>query len=261
MFSASAALSAAPASARADLWLRKCAQWAREREPSQARACYADLARADIAADAASTAAWRAAALRFDEGEPDGAAAELWAIVERWPGEVAATRAVRMLRQVARERGGAPAEVETLMRAAGLAVAEPARDRLAECWSETARLLVESGEPARALAAAASARAAAAGTTWLDAATYWQARSWRTAGKPDAALAGYDEIRARWSSSWLFGSYQSAYYDRALYEAATLLVELGRSAEAHERFTELIDTAPQSRLAAKAKLLLGAGHD
>jgi len=242
-----------PASQGTELRLRGCALWSEAGQGALAADCYRALAAAPTPPAEAATAAYRGAALRWVEGDERGATVQLWAVITRWPTEVAAARSLRLLRGRARERGGLGAELAILQTAAAKLEGEADALLVIECWTELARLSLEDAHPDRALAAAQQARARAAGTTWLDDALYWQARAEAALGRGSVAVGTYDELRRSRRTSWFVGSYQSAFYARALLEGAELLVTLERRRQAEDWLDELIANAPDSALVPLAK--------
>jgi serine/threonine-protein kinase len=136
-------------------------------------------------------ARWRLAVLRQDWQEAESAARSMAALedpYERWRGALSLARNAQL-------RGDVPAAVEHLAAAARAFPQPEASTAMAHCW--TADLLLDTGEPARALAEAQRARKIAPGDWPELQGMFLSALAQQELGRPGAADALLEELKRR----------------------------------------------------------------
>ncbi len=237
------------------LRLRACELWIREGDLLSGRFCYEQtvLRGGD---EPRARALYRAAAVELELGDAAAARAGMVEVARRYPATDAAERALRGARALAREQGGAAAEVDLLLGMAEAlrtrATAEDALERVRDLYLEAvvvaARRRLEDLDDAQGAEDLLGPATAEGRGAWLDDATLWRARALARLGRHDRALELYQRMLDERETSWFVGSYDSVFLDDALFERAELLERLGRAAEARAGFELLADEVPDSRL-------------
>jgi len=238
-----------------DLWI--CNLWRRAGDRPEARRCYARLATSWVPSETQALAAYHAAFIAFELGDEQTALDELDAAIVAYPQTDGAQRAMVWMRGRLRQRGGAAAEADYLI---GLASRLRARGgkrghrALAAALVDAGRIrLVERGAVAAAEMLLGEALQVAVDTVWADDALYWAAHAARLAKRWERALRLYGQLADAHRSSWVVGSYVSAYYDDALLELGVTWEAMGKCQEALAAYSRVAEDAPTSILVDDAR--------
>jgi tetratricopeptide (TPR) repeat protein len=238
------------------LRLRACELWRLEGDLTQARACAREVAKGS--GESATLAAHLGAVVALALGDRPRAEAEARSLVLAAPWSVGATKAVVLLRELYRERGGRPAEARGLL-ALAAALAQRAsitidpdhvaleRELYAGLWVEAGEAALAAGNAVWAAAVLADGQRAAAGTPWADDALFVWARALREAGRAGEAVALYEQLRDGGYDWPPGGPQESEFYDRAVLELGVTLATLGRVDAALVELDSLPRRAPTSR--------------
>jgi tetratricopeptide (TPR) repeat protein len=243
-----AVLDEVPAELAADLGLRLCNLWRLEDRLRDARDCYMRGSEQLPDHHARALARYHAGMLDLLGLDPDAGRGVLSDLVLSAPDSLGAHRALDALRAERHDMGGAGAEADFLLGIASrLEAAGPSR-LLAEALVHAGRLrLVERGDAPGAERILARAERAAAGTVWLDDALIWRARALAASSRRDQALEVYRRIIESRQSSWFMGTYDSEFYDDALFEIGVTLEALGRLDAALRAYDAVAEEAGTSR--------------
>jgi tetratricopeptide (TPR) repeat protein len=248
--------------------LRRCATWAGE-DATAAEGCYAESVAAMQTASGGALAELYAATLALDRGDP-AAETAIAAVITRHAAESAARRALSILRGLARERGGADAELALLheiaaaLRPAVSAGGEGANELCLEATIEAAGLAVtRATRAAEALGWLDGIEALVGQGRWRDDWLWWRSRALVLEHRDEEAIAALDALIDARVSSWLVGSYDSPLLDDALLAVGEIEERRGRVDAARRAYRRVLDETPDSRLvddAAFAAARLGAAQ-